>query len=202
MATPKQELRRALRKQLTDVPDGVFQEEGKRAAEFMASYRPWQDAGSVLLFLSAPGEIETAYLLDLAFRQGKKVFLPRVEGEIARFFRIGSAEGPWQTGAFGIREPLIEDPALAEEFPPRSGATAGGGMVLVAPGMAFDRQGNRMGHGKGYYDRFFARLDSLGIPYSAVAFCLEQQILPQVPTESWDKRMDAICTGGGIFSIL
>jgi 5-formyltetrahydrofolate cyclo-ligase len=200
MATLKQELRRALRKQLADIPPEVFQDEGKKAAEFMASYQPWQDAGTVLLFLSAPGEIETACLLDLAFRQGKKVFLPKVEGEIARFFRVDSAEGPWQTGAFDIREPLVEDPASTEEYPPRSGK-AEGGIVLVAPGMAFDRQGNRMGHGKGYYDRFFAKLDSLGLAYSAVAFCLEQQIVPQVPTESWDKRMDAVCTGSGIFSI-
>jgi 5-formyltetrahydrofolate cyclo-ligase len=202
MATPKQELRKTLRKQLADMPPGVFQEEGKRAAEFMASYQPWREAEPALLFLSAPGEIETAPLLDLAFRQGKRVFLPVVEGEIARFFRVGSLDGPWQTGAFGIREPRIEDPALAEEFPPRSGEIGRGKLVLVAPGVAFDRQGNRMGHGKGYYDRFFAKLDGLGLPYTAVALCIEQQIIPRVPTESWDKRMDAICTGAGIFSIL
>ena len=155
MATPKQELRRALKKQLADIPPGVFQEEGRRAAELMASYQPWRDTETVLLFLSAPGEIETAPLLDLAFRQGKKVFLPKVEGDIARFFRVRSADGPWQTGAFGIREPLVEDPARSEEFPPRDGGPGKGTIVLVAPGMAFDRQGNRMGHGKGYYDRFF-----------------------------------------------
>jgi 5-formyltetrahydrofolate cyclo-ligase len=202
MATSKQELRKALRKQLADLPPELFQDEGRRAAEYMAPFQPWRDAETVLLFLSAPGEIETAPLLDLAFRQGKKVFLPKVEGEIARFFRVRSADGPWQTGAFGIREPLVEDPAAEEEFPPRNGGNGGRPMVLVTPGMAFDRRGNRMGHGKGYYDRFFARLDGLGLPYVAVALCLEQQIIPQVPTESWDKRMDAICTGAGIFSIL
>jgi 5-formyltetrahydrofolate cyclo-ligase len=200
MATLKQELRKTLRKQLADIPPEVFQEEGKRAAEFMASYQPWRDAETVLLFLSAPGEIETAPLVDLAFRQGKKVFLPKVEGEIARFFRVNSADGPWQTGAFGIREPLVEDPALGEEFPPHGGGS--GAFVLATPGVAFDRQGNRMGHGKGYYDRFFARLDGLGLSYVAVALCLEQQIVPQVPTERWDKKMNALCTGAGIFSIL
>jgi 5-formyltetrahydrofolate cyclo-ligase len=202
MATPKQELRKVLRKQLADIPLAAFQEEGRRAAEFMASYQPWRDAKAVLLFLSAPGEIETEPLLDLAFRQGKKVFLPKVEGEIARFFRISSADGPWQTGAFGIREPFIEGSALPEEFPPPDGGSSDGAVVLVTPGMAFDRQGNRMGHGKGYYDRFFARLDGLGLPYAAVALCMEQQIILQVPTEKWDKKMDAICTGAGIFSIL
>jgi 5-formyltetrahydrofolate cyclo-ligase len=200
MANPKQELRKALRKQLADLPPGVFQEEGTRAADHMASYRPWQGAETVALFLSAAGEIETAPLLDLAFRQGKKVFLPRVEGELARFFRVRSADGPWDTGAFGIREPRIEDPALAEELPPRGEGS--GALVVVTPGVAFDRQGNRMGHGKGYYDRFFAKLDGLGLSYVAVALCLEQQILPRVPTESWDKRMDAICTGAGIFSMV
>jgi 5-formyltetrahydrofolate cyclo-ligase len=202
MATPKQELRRALRKQLADTPPEVFAEEGRRAAEHMASYQPWRDADTVLLFLSAPGEIATDPLLDLAFRQGKQVFLPKVTGDVARFFRVLSADGPWDTGAFGIREPRSADPERGEEFPPPGGGTDGKAIVLVTPGMAFDRQGNRMGHGKGYYDRFFARLDGLGLPYVAVALCLEQQIIPRVPTESWDKKMDAICTGGGIFSIL
>jgi 5-formyltetrahydrofolate cyclo-ligase len=201
MGTTKQELRRLLRKKLAELPAEAFRDEGTRAAEFMAAYRPWRDAETALLFLSAPGEIETAPLVDLAFREGKRVFLPRVEGEIARFYRVGSADGPWQTGAFGIREPLIADPERSEEFPPQGG-WGGGAVVLVTPGMAFDRQGNRMGHGKGYYDRFFARLDALGVSYTRVALCLEQQIIPQVPVESWDKKMDAICTGAGICSIL
>jgi 5-formyltetrahydrofolate cyclo-ligase len=200
MATPKQELRKTLRTQLAGLPPEVFQDEGLRAAESMAASPAWTEAKTVLLFLSAPGEIETAPLLEMAFQQGKKVFLPRVEGEIARFFRIRSPGGPWQTGAFGIREPLIAGPELPEEFPP-AGDRGEGPVLMVVPGMAFDRQGNRMGHGKGYYDRFFAKLDGLGIPYARVALCLEQQVIPHVPMESWDKKMDAVCTGTGFFSI-
>ncbi|MFP3043447.1 5-formyltetrahydrofolate cyclo-ligase [Treponema primitia] len=205
MVSPKQELRKTLRQQLAQLSPETFRNEGIRAAEFMAVFPPWQNASTVLLFLSAPGEIETASLLDLAFKQGKKVFLPKVEGDIARFFRIKSAEGPWQTGAFGIREPLIEGPVLPEEFPQRAGETGKteeSPALMVTPGMAFDRQGNRMGHGKGYYDKFFAKLDGLGVPYIRVAFCLEQQILPEVPTEPWDKTMNAICSGAGLISIL
>jgi 5-formyltetrahydrofolate cyclo-ligase len=205
MASPKQELRKTLRKQLAEFKPDVFRNEGIRAAEFMAAFPPWQNASTVLLFLSSPGEIETAPLLALAFKQGKKVFLPKVEGDIVRFFRIESAEGPWQTGAFGIREPLIEGPILPEEFPYQTGKAGKPGEIpalLVVPGMAFDRQGNRMGHGKGYYDKFFAKLDGLGVSYIRAALCLEQQILSEVPTDPWDKKMDAICSGAGLSSIL
>ncbi|MDR2738949.1 MAG: 5-formyltetrahydrofolate cyclo-ligase [Treponema sp.] len=201
MTSPKQELRRTLRKQLAEFPPELFQSEGNRAAKFMAGFPAWENASTVLLFLSAPGEIETAPLLNLAFKQGKKVFLPKVEGEAARFFRITSAAGPWQTGAFGIREPLIAGPELPEEFPSRSEWTENP-VPMVVPGMAFDRQGNRIGHGKGYYDRFFAKLEGLRIPCVKVALCLEQQMIKRVPTESWDKKMDAICTGAGLFVIL
>jgi 5-formyltetrahydrofolate cyclo-ligase len=201
MTSPKQELRKALRKQLAELPPELFQGEGNRASEFMAGFSVWKNASTVLLFLSAPGEIETAPLLNAALEQGKKVFLPKVEGETARFFRVTSAVGPWQTGSFGIREPLIEGPQLPEEFPFRSAWTENP-VLMVVPGMAFDRQGNRMGHGKGYYDRFFAKLEGLKIPCVKVALCLEQQIVTQVPTESWDKKMDAICTGTGLFVIV
>jgi 5-formyltetrahydrofolate cyclo-ligase len=203
MASPKQELRKTLRRQLADLSPEIFRDEGIRAAEYMAVYPAWMNAETVLLFLSAPGEIETAPLLDLAFKQGKKVFLPKVEGDIARFFRIKSADGPWQTGAFGIREPLIG--GLSEEFPPPAGEIHTPGekaALMVVPGMAFDKQGNRMGHGKGYYDKFFAKLDGFGAPYIRAALCLEQQILPEVPTDPWDKKMDAICSGAGLSSIL
>lgn len=192
-----------MRRRLAELPPEIFREEGRRAAEFTAGFTAWQQAERVILFLDAPGEIDTAPLLDLAFKTGKKVYLPRVEGEIARFYRIRSAEGPWQTGAFGIREPLIEGPEVPEEFPAPgvSGETAAP-VLVVTPGMAFDRKGNRMGHGKGYYDRFFAKLDERKIPYKTLALCLEEQILPEVPVESWDKRMDAICTGTALSVIL
>jgi 5-formyltetrahydrofolate cyclo-ligase len=201
MTGAKQELRKILRKQLAELPPELFRGEGNRAAKFMARFPAWENAPAVLLFLSAPGEIETTPLLNLAFKQGKKVFLPKVEGETARFFRAASAAGPWRTGAFGIREPVTDGPEPPEEFPSPS-AWEGNPVLMAVPGMAFDRQGNRMGHGKGYYDRFFAKLEGLNIPCVKAAFCLEQQILPQVPTETWDKRMDAVCTGTGLFVIL
>jgi 5-formyltetrahydrofolate cyclo-ligase len=60
--------------------------------------------------------------------------------------------------------------------------------------LAFDREGNRLGRGKGYYDRFFAELDAEGYRYITIGFCMETQVVPRLPRESWDKKMNALCT--------
>jgi 5-formyltetrahydrofolate cyclo-ligase len=52
-----------------------------------------------------------------------------------------------------------------------------------------------MGHGKGYYDRFLATLDEQGLSYYMLGLCMDTQIVPEIPTEVWDKKMDALCTG-------
>jgi 5-formyltetrahydrofolate cyclo-ligase len=191
----KQELRVKLRVDLKSLPSGCFYDEGRRAAELIGTFPPWREARQILLFLSLPDEIDTAPLLDLALSRGKEVFAPKIERDRIRFFRIASCHGPWETGPCGIREPAD---GLAEAG---KGATAGP-TLIVTPGLAFDRQGRRLGRGKGYYDRFFAALDKDAMGYYALGLCLKCQILPRVPAESLDKTMNAVCTGEELFTII
>ena len=64
-------------------------------------------------------------------------------------------------------------------------------LILIVPGVAFDLQGNRLGYGGGYYDRFFPQLRE-GVPLVAVTF--ELQIVKEVPVDPWDRRVDFIIT--------
>jgi 5-formyltetrahydrofolate cyclo-ligase len=103
-----------------------------------------------------------------------------------RFYRIGSADGPWSIGAFDIREPLVcteETLFRAEDGP----------ALIATPALAFDRSGNRMGRGRGYYDRFFASLPDDG-DFFLCGFCLTAQIVDEVPVEVFDRRVNALCT--------
>jgi 5-formyltetrahydrofolate cyclo-ligase len=179
-------LRAKLRADLKGLPSACFYNEGRRASACIGVFSPWKTAAQVLLFLSLADEIDTSPLLDLAFAQGKEVFAPKVCGDRIRFFRVPS--GPLETGPYGIREP----PAGAAEFTPGTGP-----ILVVTPGLAFDRQGRRLGRGGGYYDRFFA-----GAGYYALGLCLECQLLPCVPVDTTDKTMDAVCTGGELFAIV
>jgi 5-formyltetrahydrofolate cyclo-ligase len=66
--------------------------------------------------------------------------------------------------------------------------------------MAFDCEGRRLGHGRGYYDRFFAGLDVQGLAYATIGFCLKAQLVERVPTDLYDKQMDVVCVGEDIIS--
>jgi 5-formyltetrahydrofolate cyclo-ligase len=115
-----------------------------------------------------------------------------------RFYRVDSAQGgmaqsPWTTGAFGIREPA--DCSAGRLFRGEDGPA-----LVVTPGLAFDKEGRRVGRGGGYYDKFLAFMDGKGASYYTIGFCLASQVIEEVPVDSHDKRLNALCTGEGFWS--
>jgi 5-formyltetrahydrofolate cyclo-ligase len=186
----KKELRKTMKALLTALPPGQFADEGGRAAGRLAGSGIWKDSRRVLLYCSMPGEIAMPPLIDLAFREGREMYFPKTEGDSMRFYRVDSPDGPWTTGAFGIREP--EDCDGRRLF--RAGNADDDPFLVVTPGLAFDRSGGRMGRGRGYYDKFFAALDASRAVYRAAAYCLACQIVREVPFESTDRKVDALCT--------
>jgi 5-formyltetrahydrofolate cyclo-ligase len=186
---PKEALRRELRARLAALPPDSFRGAGERLALRLLEHPAWQRYGSVLLFLSLKNEIDTQAIMEAAFGAGKKVFAPRVEGRDLVFYRIFPFEmngAAWREGAFGIREPFPtpENRLKNGDFP----------ALILTPGLAFDRQGGRLGRGRGYYDRFFAALDSgkTALPYTAFGLCMECQLVSLVPLAPQDKRMDEV----------
>jgi 5-formyltetrahydrofolate cyclo-ligase len=194
----KEALRREIKGFLAGLPPEEFRREGSRAAAALREAPLWTRYRTILLFLSVTSEIDTFPLLETALGDSKKVFAPRTEAACIRFYRVNSAQGPWQYGFFGIREPAEEE-----------GAEEGAGSLeegdfpalIVTPGLAFDRQGRRLGRGGGYYDRFFEDLDKAGREYCAVGFCLEAQVKAEVPAEETDKPMDGIISSRGFIPV-
>ena len=82
-------------------------------------------------------------------------------------------------GIFGIMEPIEQETTVDESEID----------LIIVPGVAFDRQLNRMGRGKGYYDRLLSTLQA-----PKIGICFDFQLQDTVPTESFDKKMDMIIT--------
>ena len=137
--------------------------------------------GAVALYSPLGNEVETAGIRRAALETGKRLYYPRVEDGRSRVIRVRS-EAELVPGRHGILEPVGE-----QALPPGGNAA----LVVFVPGVAFDRSGNRLGRGSGWYDRF---LDDLPIRVPRIALAYEFQVLEGVPVEPGDRLVDIIVT--------
>jgi 5-formyltetrahydrofolate cyclo-ligase len=137
------------------------------------------DAKVVVAYYSLPDEVDTHHMINLLVTEGKTVYLPKViSDEDMVLCRYTGAES-LREGAFGIMEPAGAELSVVEAVD-----------VVLVPGMAFDAEGNRLGRGKGYYDRF---LKSLSNPRPRlIGVCFDFQKVDMVPTEPTDVKVDVI----------
>jgi len=155
--------------------------EGSRVAcEFLVGLPEWESAWTVMLYLSLPGEIETAYALESAWEAGKTVLVPRVDWGSHEINAIPIAlDSPTQYARYGLREPTEGrpfDPARID--------------LIAVPGLAFDGRGHRLGRGAGFYDRFLPRATRA----TRAGLAWELQFVEAVPTTASDAVLDALVT--------
>ena len=183
-----------MKQTLAALPKEQFALEGEAAAKRLAAAALWKRYNRVLIYLSMPDELDTRALLEQAFGEGKQVYSPKVESDTAmRFFRVTSDDSSWVRGAFDIREPAGREEDL---FKPEEGPA-----LVISPGLAFDRSGNRLGRGKGFYDRFYEKLFNISPDSAICAFCLCTAIVEAVPVEAFDRKVNAICTAAEFIEI-
>jgi 5-formyltetrahydrofolate cyclo-ligase len=140
-----------------------------------------QSAHSILFFAPLPDELDVWPLLEKLLPTKRVCALPAFDGD-SQFYcarRVRNLETDIVTGKFGVSEPLPE----CEEIPLNRFD-----LVLV-PGVAFDIHGNRLGRGRGFYDRILAKASGIkcGVAY-------DFQLLEEIPTEPHDARVNFIFT--------
>lgn len=174
----------AKRSALTDIER---RDKSRQIEKLVLTLPEYQEARTVMLFLNFRDEVETTALAEETLARGKDLVLPRCAPRgILIPALIHDLSRDIEPGTWGIREPKKE--ALLEADPKTVD------LVLV-PGAAFDRNGNRLGYGGGYYDRFFARLRPT-VPRVAISFSV--QVLPEVPIGEHDQKMTILVTEEGV----
>lgn len=137
----------------------------------------WTAAFQVGIYIATAREPETGSLLADLHSQGARVAVPVRRGPGYGWGWV-EENTRWTKGAHGIREPALASKASSEEL-----------RVIVVPGVAFDAEGGRLGHGRGHFDRLLTRSRAL-----RVGLCFENRLLGAVPMESHDVRMDVVVT--------
>lgn len=151
-------------------------------AKILTESQLFIQARILLCYYPLGKEANLLFAAQKALELGKTVGFPKTEGEVMRFYRVCDMNA-FQEGAFHVMEPVSQE-LLQEEEP-----------LMLVPGVVFDEKKNRMGYGKGYYDRYALQAPKalrIGISY-------EMQIADSIPAEGHDIPMDYLLTERRLF---
>lgn len=182
----KKELRQKLRQAVETLSPESLHTQSVKACNLLMSTPEYSHAEIVMVFLSLPNEVDTTSLVLHCWRDRKRVLAPKVSWEQRRMLpiEIRSLSDDVSQSPMGIREPAQGMPipvALID--------------LVVVPGLGFDQHGNRIGRGRGFYDRFLAHPDWHGV---ACGLALEQQVVDEVPISEFDMQVDMLVTDAAV----
>jgi 5-formyltetrahydrofolate cyclo-ligase len=176
-------IKKELRRRMNDLRDSISKAEREHASEKAAAKvvlsKDFIECSDILLFSSYRSEISTEPLIREALKAGKNIYLPKVCDDEIKFYRYVS-DDRLNEGYKGIPEPTGE----TEEYVPSPEKSG----LVICPGLAFGRDGSRMGYGKGYYDRFLKKASGL----KKTGICFDIQLLDTVPHSDKDMLMDVV----------
>lgn len=151
----------------------------------VSSLPAYQQASTVLAYLSFGAELDTEHWVAQALRDGKRVLLPRVNkaSKHLDLYQVQDLQQDVAPGSWGIREPLTER-CIKEE-------ALGTIDLILLPGVAFTQDGGRLGYGGGFYDKLLARLPHRP---ALVAAAFELQVVEDIPQEDTDRAVEWLVT--------
>lgn len=198
----KQALRKEMRSLLRDVSQVELTGQSERVFERLERLETYKKCSSIGVFLSMPsGELQTEIFIKGAIRSGKTIYVPQVGSDFEMpdmdLLKIPSStkdDGSLFYSDWPRNKWSIPEPPTGMTF---QAARPGEIDLLVVPGLAFDRDGKRLGQGKGYYDRFIARMRSDGSEKMPllVAVGLQCQMIESrsvIPMDEYDALVDYV----------
>ena len=180
----------AIRKQLRDLL-AVMSEPDRHAkslaaCSLIAASPEFAQARVVMLYLSMSSEVDTASLALKSWQHGKTVVVPKVSWDQRRMLpvEINSLQTSITTTGPGVREPIAGKPVPTEFVD-----------LVIVPGLGFTDKGYRIGRGMGFYDRFLAQAEFVGV---SCGLAFEEQVLPELPVMEHDVPLSMLATDRGI----
>lgn len=221
MENGKKNLRREMKTALLNMSDSRRREEEQKVFEELKKLSAWKDSTNILVFLSMKSEFSTEKIFLEARKLSRKIWSPRMYGDIMKFHLLwtpenrGASDSPQAQASMDA--PVPPEEFEPEDYPldynpygiwePSTGLPVFPGekeksekTLVITPGLAFDRRGNRLGRGKGYYDRWFSRIREVMAPslITAVGIGYSIQMAESVPHGENDIPLPLLILGGEV----
>ena len=172
----KKELRAQIRALKRAMTEEQIVSKSEKLGELFAESELYKNAKTIYGYLPYNQEVRTVAMLEQAIRDGKKVAVPKCYGDTMNFIYMDDLSKV-ESGYAGIPEPIADDPVADDK-------TA----LVLMPGMAFTKNGDRMGYGGGFYDKFLAAEPE----HPTLALCYDFQMVESLPTEEYDIPVDCV----------
>jgi len=169
----KNEIRAKMRDKMKLLSTGKLREKSEKIQQKVRVYL--DKVQNVCIYISKDHEVETKNLIRELLNV-KNILIPFVDGNNLKISQIHNHSN-LQMGKYGVLETKNK-----QEF-------EGNIDLIIVPGLAFDKKGNRLGRGKGYYDRFLKRINGL-----KVGLAFDEQVIDNLPIEKHDVPLDLIIT--------
>ena len=172
----KKELRKKIREQKRAMTPERIEQASDKLGELFRATELYRNAKTIYGYLPYNQEVRTVPMLEQALADGKRVAVPKVYGDEMKFIYLTDLTQVAE-GYAGIPEPVADGPVADDP-------TA----LVLMPGLAFDKEGHRIGYGGGFYDKFLAQEPN----HPTIALCYDFQMLGQLPTEEFDIPVDCV----------
>ena len=172
----KKALRREIREKKRAMTEEEIVDRSEKLGQLFVQSEAYRKAKTVYGYLPYNQEVRTVPMLEQALRDGKRVAVPKIYGDTMKFLYLDDLSRV-EKNDMGIPEPIDDTPVADDK-------TA----LVLMPGLAFTKQGDRMGYGGGFYDRFLAEEPD----HPTLALCYEFQMVDSLPTEEFDIPVDLV----------
>ena len=172
----KKVLRREIREKKRAMTEEEIVDRSEKLGQLFVQSEAYRKAKTVYGYLPYNQEVRTVPMLAQALRDGKRVAVPKIYGDTMKFLYLDDLSKV-EKNDMGIPEPIADTPVAEDK-------TA----LVLMPGLAFTKQGDRMGYGGGFYDRFLAEEPD----HPTLALCYEFQMVDSLPTEEFDIPVDTV----------
>lgn len=159
------------------------QEKSKSIHNKMMTLDEYKKSNAIAVYCSLPNEVDTYGFIQETLKLGKKVVVPKIiEDNVMEFYQINSLNDLVETSTFGIKEPR----KIESNIVPKNKID-----LAIIPGICFDEKRNRIGFGKGFYDRYLEK----SLQIYKVGICFEEQVSKEIiNSDRYDIVMDVVVT--------
>ncbi|MGB7158676.1 MAG: 5-formyltetrahydrofolate cyclo-ligase [Tepidisphaeraceae bacterium] len=181
----KPAIRKQLRERLSAMSEPERHAKSLAACALVAGSPEFAAARCIMLYLSTPTEVDTAPLALRAWQASKTIVVPKVSWDQRRMLPVEISslkDGLTTTGP--VREPIAGTPMPINLID-----------LVIVPGVGFTLKGHRIGRGMGFYDRFLAQPEFIGV---SCGLAFEEQIVPELPTLDHDMPLGMLASDRGV----